>query len=1529
MCLALAPFLLPARPALALGGAVVVKSTADTDDANADNCTLREALQGISLARTDPNVHSYHECSGIQQGLNAVTFTVSGTINVNSSLPDITSNVTITGPIIINGAPGVNVPIFRVSSSDAIFNLANLTLTKGEPAILGLNSQAIINIAGVSFVGNVRDGNGGAIDDSGRLNIAGSNFTGNSSDGTDGGGAIHHSGSDPINIGGSVFNGNVAKRSGGAIYTLGPGNIADTIFNGNIAKGLDPNNSGADDAADDYFSQGGGAIYNANDGSNGRKMVITRSVFNGNLAAPKANAGAIFNQIISVVEIRDSAFNGNLAGSLNNDRLGGAIVNAGAELTLAHATFLNNAVTGDGGAIALDRGHTVSISNVTNVANAATNRGGGISSINSQQGSDIRPNLTLRNATLALNVASSGGNYYGQAPTSSYPTPHIFGNTIFSGSDATGGNCAGGAFTSEGHNLDSGTSCGLTATGDLQGANAALEAPSFNGGPIQTLLTMKLGAGSQALDGGDPAICAADPVANEDERGESRGGDGDGNGVGGCDIGAYEGETLRAGFGSTPVKPGPINVGNVVLGGSGSTTFQIYSTGNKPLEVTSPQITGANAADFALGTQFPISTSASVDVTVTCTPGGSTPSIRTAGLSFSTNDPNNPTVGFDLICNATPAPQPGYGSTPAAPGPLDVGDVALGANGASVLLVQETGNATLAVNTPVLGGANPGDFSVGAVDITIPDGGAAVPINVTCAPQSFGVRSATLTLNTNDPIRPQVTYNLICQGVPPVGPVLEVPGQSIPNNLVPGAAGPYGVLVTHDGKHVYSADEGDGLVTVYGRDSNGQLVFQGGELDESNGVTTLAGARMLVEHPNGEVIYVSAMVDDAVTAFRRDLNSGQLTLIDSVRQGDTYGLCAPLPCSPPQLTGMDGAFGMAVSPDGSYLYTSSINDSTIKVFGLNPDGSIKLGVLQFPVQTVTNAALSAGYEITLSPDGAYLYATGYVSDALLVFSRNASTGQLTFVESFNAGQVPTLNGVFRVTISPDGNFLYTASYDSHSLTAFRRDPSTGKLTFLASYTDGAGGIDGLNQASSVKLSPDGRVLFATGHGDDALAVFDRNPLTGLLTFRQAIKRNGSGVPALAGARDVAVAPDGRMVFATGHDDNRVVALAFANPRPALISLAPASAQAGSPSFTLAVNGVNFVQGAVVRWNGADLPTTFVSGGELRASVDASLLGAAGTATVSVRNPAPGGGDSVNTLPFLIRAADQNPVPSIEQLIPAGTLAGGPALLLTVKGSGFIGTSKVYWNGVERPTVFVSATTLQADIGAVDVAQPGAAAVNVVTPGPGGGPSNALPFEIGAPGQNPPPAISQISPASAVVGLTPTSGLTVTIYGAGFIEGSQAQWNGQDRPTSYVSASELHMSVSGADIAQPGPNSVQVINPEPGGGPSNIVSFNVGAAGENPVPSLLRVRVASVNGDGTITLALSGDGFVAGSQGQWNGQDRPTSAPASASEISMTITVADYAAGSGAVTVVNPSPGGGSSEEVLLQLRKLAIPILLN
>ena len=84
----------------------------------------------------------------------------------------------------------------------------------------------------------------------------------------------------------------------------------------------------------------------------------------------------------------------------------------------------------------------------------------------------------------------------------------------------------------------------------------------------------------------------------------------------------------------------------------------------------------------------------------------------------------------------------------------------------------------------------------------------------------------------------------------------------------------------------------------------------------------------------------------------------------------------------------------------------------------------------------------------------------------------------------------------------------------------------------------------------------------------------------------------------------------------------------ANPVPFVDQpLVPAKVSPGAPPFTLTVNGAGFVPTSVVRWNGASLPTTFVSGATLTAAVSRSIISTAGVASVTVLSPQPGGGAS--------------------------------------------------------------------------------------------------------------------------------------------------------------------------------------------------------------------------------------------------------------------------------------------------------------
>jgi serine protease len=95
----------------------------------------------------------------------------------------------------------------------------------------------------------------------------------------------------------------------------------------------------------------------------------------------------------------------------------------------------------------------------------------------------------------------------------------------------------------------------------------------------------------------------------------------------------------------------------------------------------------------------------------------------------------------------------------------------------------------------------------------------------------------------------------------------------------------------------------------------------------------------------------------------------------------------------------------------------------------------------------------------------------------------------------------------------------------------------------------------------------------------------------------------------------------------GANNSATASTTVNNPVPAITTWSPATAAPGGAAFTLTVIGSNFVNGAEVRWNGVLRTTTFVSATQLTAAILAADIAAAGTASLTVFNPAPGGGTS--------------------------------------------------------------------------------------------------------------------------------------------------------------------------------------------------------------------------------------------------------------------------------------------------------------
>jgi len=176
--------------------------------------------------------------------------------------------------------------------------------------------------------------------------------------------------------------------------------------------------------------------------------------------------------------------------------------------------------------------------------------------------------------------------------------------------------------------------------------------------------------------------------------------------------------------------------------------------------------------------------------------------------------------------------------------------------------------------------------------------------------------------------------------------------------------------------------------------------------------------------------------------------------------------------------------------------------------------------------------------VVVSPDGRNVYVTGAEAGSVVVFSREPDTGRLTFLETH-------VNGVSRVlgiatplglAISPDGKHVYATGSDDLSMAIFNRNPDTGALTFVEAVNV-FGNIEGIDNAYGVAVSPDNLSVYVAGQDDskyaenDAIAVYSRNADTGLLSLVEMVQNGVNGVSGLTAITGITVSPDNNSVYA--------------------------------------------------------------------------------------------------------------------------------------------------------------------------------------------------------------------------------------------------------------------------------------------------------------------------------------------------------------------------------------------------------------
>jgi DNA-binding beta-propeller fold protein YncE len=234
-----------------------------------------------------------------------------------------------------------------------------------------------------------------------------------------------------------------------------------------------------------------------------------------------------------------------------------------------------------------------------------------------------------------------------------------------------------------------------------------------------------------------------------------------------------------------------------------------------------------------------------------------------------------------------------------------------------------------------------------------------------------------------------------------------------------------------------------------------------------------------------------------------------------------------------------------------------------------------LGALVWP------AAAGAYQDLVVSPDGKNVYATGdwnlYSTGTGLTatYKRDPETGRLTSTGDAAPGGA-------RMAQSPNGRWLFVARTDRFSsadaLDVLERDPASGLLTLQWRIAEGRYGT--IAKPRGLAVSPDGRQLYVSQAGPNAVVTYDVDPDTGRLTRLQSFARTDVGERG-----DIAMAPDGGNVYVAPNGDNdEIVAFSRNASTGKLAKLTDYPAQIGyygdpGSSLTMAPDGKRLYMGS--------------------------------------------------------------------------------------------------------------------------------------------------------------------------------------------------------------------------------------------------------------------------------------------------------------------------------------------------------------
>ena len=322
---------------------------------------------------------------------------------------------------------------------------------------------------------------------------------------------------------------------------------------------------------------------------------------------------------------------------------------------------------------------------------------------------------------------------------------------------------------------------------------------------------------------------------------------------------------------------------------------------------------------------------------------------------------------------------------------------------------------------------------------------------------------------------------------------------------------PYGVAVTND--NAYVANSGSGTVSIIGTPENPIV----GQANSNYAYVYVGGEPFgIAVTPDNEYVYVSTGINVDIIWTYTDTVVMQLVPAASDQTMVPWTV----------INGLNGPWGIAVSPDSQWVYITNYYGNTVSEIG-TPENTAYANQL---VNTYSVGDAPIGVAIT--PNGDYAYVTNSGGSSVSVIYTVANTVTATIPVGYEPYDVAATNG-----------FAYVTNVGSSTVSVI--NPVTLLETLPSSFYAPWG----------VTLTPSGDYAFVTSGSYDSVSGINTASRTVVSTI---------SLPSGSGPYSVAVTPDGKYIYVTNQQSDTVSVI---NP----LATADFGVSVASPTLTAGVS----------------------------------------------------------------------------------------------------------------------------------------------------------------------------------------------------------------------------------------------------------------------------------------------------------------------------------------------------------------------